>query len=107
MFRWSLLEPIKNGPQDNAKSKKCTFARLALHIMKNQPFRQKSNSYMIHCSGKKNNVSNNFEYQKAAFKHEMFNHEYSINWQADYDTLSAFGMIDYKSTATLDDYLIS
>ena len=52
----------------------------------------------------KNNVSNNFEYQKDAFKKEMFNHEYSINWQADYDTLSAFGRITYKENATLTDY---
>lgn len=25
----------------------------------------------------------------------MYNHEYGINWQADYDTLSAFGNIQY------------
>lgn len=47
---------------------------------------------------------NNYEYQKDAFKKEMFNHEYSINWQADYDTLSAFGRLSYKSNATLTDY---
>lgn len=52
----------------------------------------------------KNNVSTNYEYQKAAFKKEMFNHEYSINWQADYDTLSAFGRLNYKENATLTDY---
>ena len=34
----------------------------------------------------------------------MFNHEYSINWQADYDTLSVFGRITYKENATLTDY---
>ena len=33
------------------------------------------------------------EYWRQAFLREMYNHEYGINWQADYDTLSAFGNI--------------
>ncbi len=33
------------------------------------------------------------EYWEGAFLHEMYNHEYGINWQADYDTLSAFGNV--------------
>ena len=32
---------------------------------------------------------------KTAFIREMYNHEYAINWQADWDTLSAFGNITY------------
>lgn len=44
----------------------------------------------------KANVVNNYEYQKNAFKSEMYNHEYAINWEADTDTLSAFGNIPYK-----------
>ena len=43
----------------------------------------------------KEQMNNNFEYQKNAFLHEMNNHEYGINWQADYDVLSAFGTITY------------
>ena len=31
------------------------------------------------------------EYWNGAFLHEMFNHEYGINWQADFDVCSAFG----------------
>lgn len=38
---------------------------------------------------------NNPEYQKKAFLQEMWNHEYGINWEADYDTLSAFGNLVY------------
>lgn len=45
----------------------------------------------------------NFEYYKNAFLYEMYNHEYSINWQADYDTLSAFGNIEYHDD-NLDAY---
>lgn len=41
-------------------------------------------------------MKDNFEYWKGAFKSEMANHEYHINWQADYDTLSAFGGIIWR-----------
>ena len=34
----------------------------------------------------------------------MYNHEYYINWEADFDTLSAFGNIDYSEDATLESY---
>ena len=47
-------------------------------------------------SKRKEETKDDFEYQKAAFLSEMYNHEYNINWQADYDTLSAFGGLDYK-----------
>lgn len=36
------------------------------------------------------NVADNYEYQKAAFLHEMYNHEYGINLQADWDVCSVF-----------------
>lgn len=35
------------------------------------------------------------EYMRSAFLYEMYNHEYGINWQADYDVLSCFGNIRY------------
>lgn len=39
---------------------------------------------------------NNYEYQKNAFIYELGNHEYHINdYQGDYDTLSAFGGIEW------------
>ncbi len=50
----------------------------------------------------KNGVVNDFEYQKKAFLHEMYNHEYGINWQADYDVISCFGRIaDRRSLSDL------
>lgn len=43
----------------------------------------------------KKETEESYEYHKNAFLHEMYNHEYGINWQADYDTLSAFGFVQY------------
>lgn len=36
----------------------------------------------------------NAEYWKSAFLREMYNHEYGINWQSDYDVISCFGNCD-------------
>lgn len=47
----------------------------------------------------------NFDYWRGAFLHEMFNHEYAINWQADYDVCACFGncegVKDYTDRAEL------
>lgn len=47
----------------------------------------------------RDSMGDDFEYWKSAFKYEMNNHEYAINWQADWDTLSAFGNIQYRGDA--------
>lgn len=44
----------------------------------------------------KDRMCNDFEYNKSAFLYEMYNHEYGINWQADYDVLSCFGDIHFR-----------
>ena len=39
-----------------------------------------------------------YDFYFDAFKYEMYNHEYAINyWQGNWDTLSAFGKIEYDS----------
>lgn len=46
-----------------------------------------------------------FDYWKSAFLHEMYNHEYGINWQTDFDVCSCFancnGVKDYTSASEL------
>lgn len=44
----------------------------------------------------KDRMIDNPEYWRRAFVYEMWNHEYAINWDADVDTLSAFGYIPHK-----------
>ncbi len=53
----------------------------------------------------KADVVNNYDYQKSAFLYEMYNHEYGINLQADWDVLSVFGKVTYRGDwDVLDDY---
>ena len=40
--------------------------------------------------------TNTIEYWIAAFEHELFNHEYLINLQGNWDVFSCFGNVEYK-----------
>lgn len=86
------------------KTEKMHFSPVTFSYYYDSSFPAKVEKLFSALQEQRNNVNNNFEYQKSAFKQEMYNHEYSINWQADYDTLSAFGRIDYKSNSSLTDY---
>ena len=39
----------------------------------------------------RNANAENFDYWKNAFLYEMYNHEYGINWEGDYDVCACFG----------------
>lgn len=53
----------------------------------------------------KQRAQSTYSYMVEAFLTEMFNHEYGINWQADYDVLSVFGNIEYSEDGNaLDTY---
>lgn len=45
------------------------------------------------------------EFAEDAFYYEMANHEYHINWEADYDVCSCFGHAEYDDNASGVDYL--
>ena len=58
----------------------------------------KDKEFVKHCidlhvalSKAKDDTLDNYEYWVDAIYSEMCNHEYGINWQRDFDTLSAFG----------------
>lgn len=45
------------------------------------------------------------EFAREAFEYEMWNHEYPINWQGDWDVCSCFGNVEYDDGKYGDDYL--
>lgn len=47
-----------------------------------------------------NDPLRDYERAKDAFKYEMFNHEYPINWQGDFDVISCFTSVKYKGDGT-------
>lgn len=45
------------------------------------------------------------EYLKSAIVYEMYNHEYSINWQANWDVFSCFGTVRYNENDNPNQYM--
>ena len=45
------------------------------------------------------------EFAESAFYEEMGNHEYHINWQADWDVCERFGNCEYEDGKSYRDYL--
>lgn len=41
-------------------------------------------------------MENDHEFAREAIQYEMFNHEYAINWEGDWDVCSCFGKVDYE-----------
>lgn len=51
-------------------------------------------------------LDNDFEYWKSAIKYELYNHEYAINYQGDWEVINCFGRVAWLGDcAGTDDYL--
>ena len=44
-------------------------------------------------------------FAESAFRYEMGNHEYHINWEGDYNVCACFGSCEYGEDKTYKDYL--
>ena len=44
-------------------------------------------------------------FAESAFRYEMGNHEYHINWEGDYDVCSCFGSCEYSEGKSYREYL--
>ena len=80
------------------KTKTMTYNPVAFAYMPDAEFVKHHIELLNTLEKAKDDISNNYEYLKNAYLYEMHNHEYGINWQADYDTLSCFGNIEYHDT---------
>ena len=79
----------------NRKKARRTFDPISFAYVKDPAFVKKHAKLLSDLMKAKKAMDDDFEYQKSAFLAEMYDHEYSINWQADFDTLSAFGNLQY------------
>lgn len=52
-----------------------------------------------------NLLENDSDFARDAFEYEMYNHEYPINWQGDWDVCSCFGDVEYGEGKSGSDYL--
>ena len=47
-----------------------------------------------------------YDFAFEAFYYEMGNHEYHINWEADYSVCSCFGHVEYDDSFGMSDYFV-
>ena len=75
------------------KTEKMIFSPvfLAYYDKKDIDFVKTGEALFIGLEAAEQQNKDNKEYWKKAFLHEMFNHEYGINWQGDFDICSCFG----------------
>jgi len=94
---------IFNTDEQIAEHKRKTKGLIADPVghcyVKDEEFVKKHIELMEQLVTLKNEMEKSYDYIKTAFKHEMYNHEYAINWQADWDVLSVFGKVTYKDTS--------
>lgn len=96
----SMFRICANKEEEEAYEKShegLPFDPVGFCYMKDEEFIKKHVKLHMTLEKAREDAENSFEYFKNAVLHEMFNHEYSINWQADYDVLSAFGNITFHN----------
>lgn len=77
------------------RTKDWTYNPIGFCYMPDKDFVKRNIELANQLEKAKEDTLNNFDYWKSAFLYEMWNHEYAINWEADYSTLSAFGNIGW------------
>lgn len=80
------------------KAKGMQYNPVSFCYMKDVDFVKKQVKLLATLLSREAEMKETPEYWIKAFKHEMYNHEYSINWDADPDTLSVFGNIPREIT---------
>ena len=79
------------------KVEKMYFNPVCYAYYDSREFVEKCVKLHVALTAAKNDTLDNFDYWVDAIYTEMCNHEYGINWQRDYDTLSAFGNVNWYS----------
>lgn len=59
--------------------------------MTDEDFINRNMELLEQLNRQRDKMEQDFDCMVGAFKYEMYNHEYAINWQADWDVIGAFG----------------
>lgn len=76
--------------------KDMTYSRVGFFYSNDKDFISRLDDLYITAIKSKEGSKNNYNYWYEAFKYEMFNHEYVINWEADFDVISCFARVKYS-----------
>lgn len=81
---------------ERAKAEHPYYSDVAFSYYKDKAFVDRMDELLTALEAAKSGTLENFDYWVSAFKYEMANHEYHINWQADFDTIGAFAAIPWR-----------
>lgn len=95
--RLSAFQIFRSAAEEKAfdeETKKMTFSRVGMAYYDDADFVRHLSALSDRLHAAKAAHDNDRAYWEDAFLSEMYNHEYGINWQADYDVISAFANVD-------------
>ena len=81
---------------DRLKGNYPYYSDISFCYYADKDFRDRQDQLYAALEAAKDGTLENFDYWVDAFKYEMANHEYHINWQADFDTIGAFAAIPWR-----------
>lgn len=87
----------ENEKKFKRETKNMTYNPVSFCYMDDIDFINHQKGLLEKLEKRKEELADNYEYYKKAFLSEMYNHEYGINWDADHDTLSAFGNVGWHN----------
>lgn len=102
-----MIAPSKSEEAEfRRKIRTMVYNPVSFCYMSDRTFVERQKQLLIQLQNAKDKRKDDFDYQKDAFLKEMFNHEYGINPQGDYEVLSAFGNLKdcFNEEPTLDSY---
>lgn len=78
---------------------------MAYFLPEDRDFVSRIAEFADHLVAARNSMESDPAYLKSAILSEMYNHEYSINWQGNYDVLACFGRIKFNDSDNPEEYI--
>ena len=94
----SMFHIGKRDPEEEAEIERRVFSHVGFGYFDDAEFVRHMAS-LLDALNAANDPLRDYEHAKNAFKREMFNHEYAINWQGDWDVISCFCKVEYDGGA--------
>ena len=87
------------------KTKNMFYSAAALAYFHDAETAEKIDSLYKKLQEEREKSETSYKYMYKAFLHELWNHEYIINWQGDWDVFSCFGRVKYGDNKGPAEYM--
>lgn len=102
--RYISIFGTDNDKEKEEKTKNMHFDRIGLCYVSDTDFVERHYEMYLKLTEHRTKAEKRYDFVKSSFLYEMYNHEYGINWQADWDVLSCFGNPVYGEYKELNEY---